>query len=199
MRCTRCGWVIEPEGCPCQASVPRYGAALVPVGRRVVVRPGRGPSMPLWTTGEVVAHQGTLHRVSTRMGEYWCELDDLLPEATEREPELGDGARVWALWVDGRWYPGLVDGVQGALRHVAWDDGDSMWLDSYQVVPVAAEPPPPEEGSFVLARHPEGPRVPARIEERDGARYRVAFADGEVVWVPGDDVYAFPPNPFHND
>jgi hypothetical protein len=197
MRCTRCGWVIEPEGCPCRASVPQFGATLVPVGKRVVMRPGHGPSMPLWTTGEVIAHLGPLHQVDTRMGSYWCEIDDLLPETPEREQVLADGTRVWALWVDGRWYPGLVDGVQGSLRHVAWDDGDCMWLDAYQIVPMAAEAQAPEEGAFVLARHPQGPMAPARIEEHQGARYRVTFPDGEEAWVPGDDVYPVPPNPFH--
>lgn len=197
MRCTQCGWVIEPEGCPCQASVPQFGTSLVPVGKRVVVRPGRGPSMPVWTTGEVVAHEGPLHQVNTRMGAYWCEIDDLLPEATDREEVLGDGTRVWALWVDGRWYPGLVDRVQGPLRHVTWDDGDAMWLDAYQMVVMATEAKTPEEGTIVLARHPQGPKVPARVEEREGMRFRVTFPDGEEAWVPSDDVYPMPPNPFY--
>src|ERR1700761_8118603 len=100
MRCTRCGWVIEPEGCPCGETAGRLTPTAVPVGKRVVVRPGRGPSMPLWTTGEVIGHQGPLYQVNTRMGPYWCEIDDLLPESAEREEALGDGSRVWALWVD---------------------------------------------------------------------------------------------------
>jgi hypothetical protein len=84
------------------------------------------------------------------------------------------------------------------LRHITWDDGDSMWLDSYQVVVMATGPKMPDEGAVVLAKHPGGTMMPARIEEREGLRFRVTFADGDEGWLPIDDVYAVPPNPFQN-
>jgi hypothetical protein len=152
-----------------------------------------------WMTGEIVAHQGPLHKVKTASGEcYWCEHDDLVPEAAEREPLLQDGTKVWALWLDGRWYPGTIDGLQGSLRHVTWDDGDNMWIEAYQAVVQAAPAEPPTVGAVVLARKPEGNYQPARIDERNGPRFHVVFADGEESWVPGDDVYTFPPSPFHD-
>jgi hypothetical protein len=150
----------------------------------------------VWMTGQVAAHQGTLHRIETRSGSYWCESDDLVPDAPQRIAALSDGTRVWAHWLDGRWYPGTIDGLEGPLRHVTFDDGDAMWLDAYQTVLLAVEPQPPEEGAFVVAKHWEGDFRPARVEEQDGARYKVLFQDGEEGWLPGDDLYTFPPNPF---
>ncbi len=198
MRCDRCGWVVGDKRCPCGASAPKYGTALVPTGTRVVARPGRGPSMIIWMTGEVVGHQGPLHQVRTRMGEYWCESDDLVPESPERDQALQDGTRVWALWLDGRWYPGMIDGCQGRLRHVTWDDGDTMWVEAYQTVVQATGPEPPSVGSVVVARRWDGQYQPARVDQRDGPRFHVVFADGEESWVPGDDLYTFPPSPFHD-
>lgn len=196
MRCTQCGWIVGKERCPCGASLPNFEKKSFPVGTRVVARPGRGPSMSVWMPGEVVAHQGPLHQVNTRAGQYWVESDDLLAESVDREKVLEDDTRVWALWLDGRWYPGTIDKMQGPLRHVTWDDGDAMWLDAYQTVVLAAEAEPPEEGSMVIAKRWDGEFQPARVEQKEGLRYRVAFSDGEEATIPGDDLYTFPPSPF---
>jgi hypothetical protein len=178
--------------------MPRAGASLVPVGTRVVLRPGRGPSMIVWLTGEVESHEGTLHRVKTSSGNYWCEVDDLLPESSERERALTEGERVWALWLDGRWYPGTVDGRQGRLRHITWDDGDAMWVEPSHIVLLAAEAGSPEVGQVVVARRWNGESQPARVEQQDGDNFKVVFADGEESWVSPDEVSTFPPNPFRD-
>ncbi len=154
--------------------------------------------MRVWMIGEVMAHQGRLHQVKTRSGDYWCEPDDLLPESAEREQALLDGTKVWALWLDGHWYPGMVDDCQGPLRHVTWDDGDSMWIDAYQAVVQAAGAEPPSVGGVVVAKRWDGEYQPAQVDQRDGARFHVVFRDGEEAWVPGDDVYTFPPCPFQD-
>jgi hypothetical protein len=199
MRCLQCGWVASGKGCPCGYASKMQFKPMVPVGTRVAFRFGRGPSMPFWTTGDVVAHQGKLHQVSTKTASYWCEVNDLMPESPVREQGLKDGTRVWALWLDGRWFPGVIDACEGPLRHVAWDDGDQMWLEAYQMVVMAADARSPEEGDIVLAKHWNGDVQPARVEQRDGARFKVVFRDGEESWLPGDDLTTFPPNPFMGD
>src|SRR6516164_5650913 len=68
-----------------------------------------------------------------------------------RGETLTPDTRVWAMWLDGRWYPGRVDDVEGPLRHITWDDGDSMWLDANAVVPLIVETGRPKEGALVLA------------------------------------------------
>lgn len=196
MRCARCGWVIEESNCPCGAAASRSAAARVPVGTRVVARPGRGPSMIVWLTGEVVGHEGSVHQVKTPSGTYWCEANDLLAETPERERALVEEARVWALWLDGRWYPGTVDRCQGRLRHVTWDDGDAMWLEATHLVLLAAEAGAPEIGNVVVAQRWNGEYQPARVEQADGDSYRVTFPDGEEAWVSEGELSTFPPNPF---
>ncbi|HXG10525.1 MAG TPA: tudor domain-containing protein [Gemmataceae bacterium] len=196
MRCTRCGWVVGRTRCPCGATAPRAVSPLIPVGTQVVARPGRGPSMFIWLAGEVAAHEGPLHLVRSATGNYWCEADDLLPDLPGREDALTDGARVWALWLDGRWYPGTIDGRQGRLRHVTWDDGDSMWLEPGHIVLLVAEAGEPEVGTVVVAPRWNGEHQLARVEQQDGDRFRVVFSDGEEAWVCGDELATFPPNPF---
>lgn len=171
---------------------------MIPVGTRVVARPGRGPSLMVWMTGEVQRHEGPLHQVRTASGGYWCEADDLLPDLPGWEHDLNEGARVWALWLDGRWYPGTVDGRQGRIRHVTWDDGDAMWLEPTYLVLLAAEATAPEVGSVVVAQRWNGEHQPARVEQQEDDRYRVVFADGEESWVSEEDLITFPPNPFRD-
>lgn len=195
MRCTQCGWVVQENGCPCGAARPGRGVTLLPVGTQVMARPGRGPSMMYWEHGEVVAHAGPLHRVRMNLGEFWCELDDLVPASPERERSLGDGARVWARWLDGRWYPGTVDGRQGPLRHVTWDDGDAMWLDPLFMVLLVKEGTP-QVDTIALAPRWDGEYQPARIEQQEGVRYRVVFQDGEEAWVTADELRTLPAYPF---
>jgi hypothetical protein len=196
MRCVKCGWIIEDNSCPCSKGRPTGMKSLVPIGTRVAFRYGRGPSMPFWSTGEVSGQQGRLYQVKTRHDAFWCELDDLVPESADRDDLLREGTRVWALWIDGRWFPGIIDAEEGRIRHVIWDDGDAMWLEPHQIVVMAAESGVPKEGTVVLTRHPDGDMQPARVEAREGMRFRVTFRDGEEKWVPGDDITTFPPNPF---
>src|SRR5262249_47038316 len=145
-------------------------------------------------------HQGKLHLVGSRNGaSCWCEHDDLVPEAPERAGELAEGTRVWALWVDGHWFPGVIDGCEGPVRHVSWDDGDSMWVDIASIVVMAAEGGTRKEGALVLAKHWSGNPQPARVEQEDGHRFRVVFRDGEDAWVPRDDLTLVPPCPFNED
>jgi hypothetical protein len=195
MRCVRCGWLANDNGCPCGKFLGVEGG-MVAVGTRVLARPGRGPSMLFWEAGEILGHSDDLHRVRTMSGDYWCEVDDLLPESRDRELALLADTRVWARWVNGRWYPGTIDACRGPLRHVAWDDGDTMWLDTSHMVLLAAEAGQPQVDSFVLARRWNGEQEPARIEQQDGDRYRVTFGDGEEEWVTGEDLQTFPANPF---
>src|SRR5262245_53756104 len=195
MRCVRCGWLANDGRCPCGRFLAVDGGR-VPVGTRVLARPGRGPSMTFWDTGEVLGHSDFLHRVRTPSGDWWCETDDLLPESPARAEDLVRDTRVWARWVNGRWYPGTVDACQGPLRHVIWDDGDAMWLGPSHLVVLVAEAAEPQVDSFVLARRWDGDEEPARVEQQDGDRYRVVFSDGEEAWVTADDVQTFPANPF---
>ena len=176
MRCSRCGWVMNRNRCRCGAG---HGNEVVPVGTKVVFRPGRGPQMPLWMSGEVTGHQGQVHRVTARSGEFWCEAEDLLPDSPERARELTPGSRVWALWLDGRWFPGTVDAVEGTLRHVTWDDGDSMWLEGHQVVLLVKEKQVPVVGTVVVAQRWDGDFQPARVEAEEDGQFRVVYPDGE--------------------
>jgi hypothetical protein len=152
--------------------------------------------MQRWDAGEISGHQGPLHKVSLPFGEYWCEPDDLLPESPDRAAALEFGSRVWARWLDGRWFPGYVDGVQGPLRHVTWDDGDAMWLETTHIVPLVHEAGPPQLGAVVTARRWNGEYQPARVEQQEGLRYQVVFSDEEETWVTEEDIRTFPPNPF---
>lgn len=199
MRCPHCGWLVTSGPCPCGASRPGKQPGMVPVGTRVLSRPGRGPSMGRWAPGEILDHLGPLHQVRTAIGDYWCELDDLLPESGDRMLTLEEGARVWALFPDGRWYPATVDGCQGPLRHVTWDDGDAMWLDALHMVALALEPGPPQVDTVAVAPRWDGEFQPARVEQQEGRRFRVVFlSDGEEAWVPGEDLRTFPLNPFQD-
>lgn len=195
MRCVTCGWIVRSGPCPCGQGRPEREGQVIPIGTRVMARPGRGPSMLFWAPGEVVAHLATLHQVRMSQGEFWCEGDDLLPESTERESNLEEGDRVWARWLDGRWYPGRIDNTQGPLRHVTWDDGDAMWLETLQVVKLVKEGSP-QVDTFVLAPRWDGEYQPARIEQQEGARFRVTFQDGEEAWVGKEELQAFPACPF---
>ncbi len=196
MRCPQCGWVPEKNRCPCGSTSAKQLGEMVPVGARVAARPGRGRSMTIWVVGEVTEHLGRLHLVRAREGDYWCELDDLLPESPRRDRELEEDGRVWALWLDGRWYPGRIDGREGRVCHVIWDDGDAMWLDSVNVVPLSLEYAPPRVGNVVAAPRWDGEYQAARVEQCDEGNCRVVFGDGEESWVSADDLSTFPPNPF---
>jgi len=120
----------------------------------------------------------------------------MLPEAPEREKQLRRGMRVWALWVDGRWYRGLIDGVQGSLRHVTWDDGDSMWLECGMIVPEVVLAQTPQVDTLVLARRWDGEVQPGRVEGQNGERFRIVFPDGEEIWASEEELAVLPPNPF---
>lgn len=196
MRCVMCGWVVGKSRCLCGATYPSQGARQVPIGTKVAARPNRGPSVMIWLAGEVVGHEGTIHKVQTHMGIYWVDADDLLPESSERTRDLSPEGRVWALWLDGRWYPGTIEAVQGNLRRVVWDDGDAMWLEVSHIVPMAADAEPPEVGATVVAQRWDGEYQPAQVEQQEGGRYRVVFRDGEESWAKEEDLKTFPPNPF---
>jgi hypothetical protein len=187
--------VIDDDGCRCGAG---RGAERVSVGTKVVFRPARGPTAMYWMTGEVAGYEGAIHKISTKSADYWCEADDLVPESGERSQSLVKGTRVWALWLDGRWYPGTIDAVQGPLRHVTWDDGDAMWLEAFQAVILAAEAGPPEVGSIVIAQRWDGDFQPARVEGEEDGKFRVTYPDGEEGVVDEDDIKTFPPNPFRD-
>jgi hypothetical protein len=192
MRCACCGWIVSRSRCPCGKAA---GNAQVPVGTAVVARGGRGPSMNRWDPGEVMAHCGRLHQVAAGSIRVWCEIDDLVPAWPERD--LAVGNRVWARWLDGLWYPGAIDAAEGPLRHVAWDDGDQMWLEPQYMVTMAVEAEAPEVGISVMARRWNGEYEAAVVEEKTGARFRVRFiSDGEAATLSGDELYTFPPNPF---
>ncbi len=198
MRCLLCGWSVRDSACPCGETRP--GARPdVAVHAPVAARPGRGPSLLFWSAGEVVERQGPLYKVKTRAADFWCDGFDLLAESAERTRRLQDGTRVWALWLDGRWYPGTVDGVEGRLRHVTWDDGDALWLEPWQLVLLVREAGPPQVDTVVLAPRWDGAYQPARVEQQDGRRYRVTFfSDEEEAWVEREELRTFPANPFHD-
>jgi hypothetical protein len=152
--------------------------------------------MSRWDRGEVHGHLGAIHRVETAYGTFWCEAQDLLADSPERESRLVLGARVWGLWIDGRWYPGTVDGEQGSLRHVTWDDGDSMWTEARNLVLRVASRRAPRVGDHVLAHRWDGHDAMGTVEEEEGGRVRIAFADGEEGWVPAESARVYPSNPF---
>lgn len=198
MRCLQCGWSVRDSACPCGAAQPG-DTAQVEVPARVSARPGRGQSMLFWAPGEVIERQGPLCKVRTRALEFWCEAADLVLEAPQRTRRLLDGTRVWALWLDGHWYPGTVDGAEGSLRHVTWDDGDSMWLEPAQLVVLVREAGPPQVDTVALAPRWDGNYQPARVEQQDGRRFRVVFfSDEEEAWVEREELRTFPANPFHD-
>jgi hypothetical protein len=169
------------------------------VNTLVAARPGHGQSMLFWSAGEIVDRQGPVFKVRTRAMEFWCDASDLIGEDPERTRRLADGTRVWALWLDGRWYPGTVDGLEGRLRHVTWDDGDSMWLEPSQMVLLVREAGPPQVDTVVLAPRWDGEYQPARVDQQDGRRYHVVFfSDEEEAWMEREALRTFPANPFHD-
>ena len=170
--------------------------SLVPIGTKIVARPCRGTSRIAWEAGTVTAHVGRVHQITTPFRQFWCEAQDLLPESPRRGEALTDGTRVWAVWLDGRWYPGTVDDAEGPLRHVTWDDGDSMWLEANYIVPLVVESGRPKVGALILAKRWDGDFEPARVKDEGESEFCVAFADGEEAWVTEDDMQSFPPNPF---
>ena len=196
MRCVICGWIVGSERCPCGASVAGATEALIAIGARVLARAGRGPSMLRWDKGEVQAHQGMIHRVETPYGTCWCETDDLLPDSPARAGGLTQGTRAWGLWLDGRWYPGTIDAIEGPLRRMVWDDGDIMWIETRTIVLMAVPAPPPQSGKEALAPRWDGRYESATVEQAEGRRFRVVFADGEEAWVAKEDLRTSPPNPF---
>jgi hypothetical protein len=196
MRCPLCGWPLAGERCRCGSATGRQLPVLVPVGTKVLARQGRGVSMRRWDRGEVQGHVGRIHRVETCYGTYWCEGQDMLVEWPEREALLVPGARVWGLWVDGRWYPGTVDRAEGHLRHVQWDDGDSMWTEARNLVILAVPAGSPAVGDVVQATRWDGRVDHGVIEETEESRCRVVFSDDETAWVPADQVKPVPANPF---
>ena len=155
--------------------------------------------MRRWDRGEVHGHVGALHRVETAYGTYWCEAQDLLADCADRESRVALGARVWALWIDGQWYPGTIDGQEGNLRHVSWDDGDSMWTEARNLVLLVVSPRLPRVGDRVLAQRWDGHAEIGTVEELEGGRVRVAFADGEESWMPAGSTKTSPVNPFLDD
>jgi hypothetical protein len=120
----------------------------------------------------------------------------MLPDSPQRSALLVAGTSVWALWCDGRWYPGTIDRLEGPLRHVTWTDGDSMWIEARHAVLRAVDAAPPALGDSVLAQRWDGRREHGVVEEQGGARLRVCFADGEEEWVQAEDVQSAPRNPF---
>jgi hypothetical protein len=195
MRCTQCGWIVENSPCPCGATKAAR-QAVVPIGTIIVARPCRGPSKIAWEQGKVTAHVGRIHQVTTQFRQFWCETMDLLPESARRAEALTPDTRVWAMWLDGRWYPGRVDDAEGPLRHVTWDDGDAMWLDANTVVPLVVESGKAKEGALVLAKRWDGDFEPARVKEVTAEEVCVIFSDGEETWVSADEMQSFPPCPF---
>jgi hypothetical protein len=131
--------------------------------------------------------------------DFWCDAYDLLAESPERTRRLHNGTRVWALWLDGRWYAGTVDALEGNLRHVTWNDGDSMWLEPSQIVLLVREAGPPQVDTIVLAPRWDGDYQPARVEQQEGRRFRVVFfSDQEEQRVEREEIRTFPANPFHD-
>jgi hypothetical protein len=162
----------------------------------VVARPCRGPSRIAWEPGTVTAHVGRIHQVTSQARQFWCETIDLLPESPRRGEALTPDTRVWAMWLDGRWYPGRVTDAEGPLRQVTWDDGDAMWIDGNTAVPLIVEAGRAKTGSLVLAKRWDGDFEPARVKEVTDEEVCVTFADGEDAWVSEDEMQSFPPNPF---
>jgi len=171
---------------------------MVPVGERVLARAGRGPSMGRWDQGEVEGHQGPIHRVSTSYGVYWCEADDLLPDSPRRQELLVKGTPVWALWLDGRWYPGTVSGIEGPLRQISFDDGDRMWMEARSLAVMVIQSSAPHLGQSVIAPRWNGQYEAATVELAEGERYRVLFQDGDEAWFGVEDLKSLPPCPFHD-
>ena len=197
MRCTYCGWTVNNGACPCGRSSVEEVSELVPPGTRVLCRAGRGPSILRWDPGEVTGHIGKVHRVETSFGVCWCEADDLLPDSEKRRKLLEAGARVWARWPDGRWFPGTIDAIEEPLRHVTWDDGDSMWIEASHAVLMPVESAEIAPGRQVIASRWDGERQLGIVEEEEGSGlFRVRFLDGEEASVSGGELRSLPPNPF---
>lgn len=169
---------------------------MLPIGTALLTRGGHGPSMTVWEEGEVRAHRGPLHEIVTQHGMCWCDLDDVLPFSVAREQKLVIKARVWARWLDGRWYIGTIDGTQDGFRHVHWDDGDAMWLKAGHAVLLAPSSGQPRQGSSVVAPRWDGERQAAIVLERENGLLRIGFGNDEEAWVAEDEVQTCPENPF---
>lgn len=197
MRCLICGWVVTRAKCPCGETSRGAADEIVQLGATVLARHGRGPSVSYWERGEVRSHVGAIHGVETRHGMYWCEARDLLADSPQRDALVVASARVWGLWVDGRWYPGMVVAVEGPLRRVRFDDQDSQWMEARNIVVMATRHEALDVGAQVVALGWDGRRKPGVIEEvGDGGLYRVTFEDGEDAWVNSGDLEVEPQNPF---
>lgn len=153
--------------------------------------------MVRWEPGEVTGHVGKVHRVETGYGVWWCEADDILPESEERREMIEEGSRVWARWLDGRWFPGTIGGSEGPLRHMTWDDGDSMWIEASHVVLMPIESASPAPGRQVIASRWDGEHQIGIVEEEEATGlFRVRFLDGEEASFAGRELRTLPPNPF---
>lgn len=102
---------------------------------------------------------------------------------------LQAGEVVWAPWMNGVLFTGVIDQLQGDEVHIHFDDGDRGWVRRDTVLPLALT-----VGLRVMARWKMGSQYyPGTITEIDGERVHIHYDDGDREWtrtkalaLPGD-------------
>ena len=96
------------------------------------------------------------------------------PSPLSRQWQAGD--RVLAPWEPEWLYPATVQQTNADSVQVAYDDGDSSWLNVAALRPLDIE-----KGSRVCGWW-NGPYYPGTVTERDGNRVHIAYDDGDNEW-----------------
>jgi len=105
---------------------------------------------------------------------------DSRPQADSADPgtswKIGD--RVLASWLDGYFYPGRVRQLKEQSCEIAYDDGDTAWVDKANV-----RRPDIEPGSKVFCRYKAGPMfMVCIVKQQIGEKIHVEYVSGEREW-----------------
>jgi len=104
------------------------------------------------------------------------ERDDWLPDPGEQE--LGTGDRVFGLFFDGFWYPGIILSIDHKRLHVLFDDNDQAKLTWEKVKPLELS-----VGDRIFCRWKGGEFYFAgEIKRKKGERIFVNYDDGREEW-----------------
>ena len=113
---------------------------------------------------------------------HWRQPDLVPPPAVVSPPsprrwQAGD--RVLAPWEPEWLYPATVQQTDADSVLVAYDEGDSSWLDA--AAAAAVRPLDIDKGARVFGWW-NGPYYPGTVTEREGDRVHIAYDDGDREW-----------------
>jgi hypothetical protein len=102
---------------------------------------------------------------------------------------LRKGDRVWAPWMAGIRFVGIVHEIRDGEAHIHFDDGDQGWVQLAQLLPFE-----PTVGMRVLANwRRAGQYYPGVVTKINGERLHIHYDDGDEEWtkaaalaIPGD-------------